>query len=243
MAVGRFLQTLKTNGLDPVQSEWGGRLWRDVPKELVIGFLQEFESHPHDFNFHEPEAGDGHTGLVGFVASTPEQRLQTWDMVIPNGSTQGITLIGTDMAIKPLRRTIEQRDGGETLIVSGAKARVGGPGDERHGLTRGQVEECDESYLKENPNKKRVPDSRYRAIRKQPLLLLHLIRPFDSADNDLLATVSPDGQPVSAIGISFPVFDDSNSATQVHYRINLVEWRNLFEVETDDDVAVEESLD
>jgi hypothetical protein len=41
-----------------------------------------------------------------------------------------------------------------------------------------------------------------------------------------------------ALGLSFPVFDDTEIRRRVRYRVNLVEWRNLFDLETEDDVEI-----
>jgi len=43
------------------------------------------------------------------------------------------------------------------------------------------------------------------------------------------------GLPLVAAGISFPEFDDKDAERRVKYRINLVEWRNIFREEVDDD--------
>ena len=44
-----------------------------------------------------------------------------------------------------------------------------------------------------------------------------------------------------ALGLSFPKFDDSGIAGRVRYRVNLVEWRSMFESEADDEEDIEEN--
>jgi hypothetical protein len=44
-----------------------------------------------------------------------------------------------------------------------------------------------------------------------------------------------------ALGLSFPVFDDSDVARRVKYRVNLVAWRALAENEVDDELEVEDA--
>jgi hypothetical protein len=43
-----------------------------------------------------------------------------------------------------------------------------------------------------------------------------------------------------ALGLSFPRFDDSKVAKRVLYKINLVDFRNMFDMEADDESEVED---
>jgi hypothetical protein len=38
-----------------------------------------------------------------------------------------------------------------------------------------------------------------------------------------------------ALGLSFPRFDDSQAAKKVVYKVNVVEWRSLFEEEAEEE--------
>ncbi len=40
-----------------------------------------------------------------------------------------------------------------------------------------------------------------------------------------------DGSLLVGLGLSFPVFDDSAVRSRVVYRVNLVEWRSMFDVD------------
>jgi hypothetical protein len=44
----------------------------------------------------------------------------------------------------------------------------------------------------------------------------------------------PDG--LVALGLSFPVFDDSDVARRVTYRVNLTEWNAILESEIDEQI-------
>jgi len=217
-------------------SPWGNLFWANAPKEVVAEFLNRFESHPHNFSFYTPEEERQSHGLARFIRNTDEPKLQSWDIVIPNGQENPINLFDTDIEIRPSKRGIIRKDGGNTIMVSGTKARVGSRGVEKEGLHESVANTAREKYLKENPEKKGVPDKVYRAIRPKPLLLLYVVKPYEK-DKDVSSNVTPDGTPLIAIGLSFPEFDDSDIAKKVSYNVNLVEWQNKFNAEIDEDLG------
>jgi hypothetical protein len=82
---------------------------------------------------------------------------------------------------------------------------------------------------------KNIPDKAYRARRHKPLLLLHLIKPYIIKKEEK-EEFDTGGITLVAIGLSFPKFDDSNDARRVRYRVNPVEWKNMFMAEADDEM-------
>jgi hypothetical protein len=230
---------LSEAGIDPAPSPWGNMFWSDIPKEIIADFLDRFESHPHNFSFYTPEDEKHLRGLGKFVRETQELKLQKWDVVIPNGQEPPKKLFDTRLEIKPSRRGVILKDSGNTIMVSGTKARVGSRGIEREGLSKDVAEKAGDDFLASNPDKKGVPDKVYREKREKPLLLLYIITPYEN-DKDISSSVSPDGDPLVAVGLSFPRFNDSSIANKVSYRVNLVEWQNKFEAEIDDDMEDED---
>jgi hypothetical protein len=75
-----------------------------------------------------------------------------------------------------------------------------------------------------------INDEEYRKCRTRPLLLVHLLKPYVRDEE-----FDTGGLPLVATGLSFPEFDDRDVTRRVRYRVNLVEWRNLFGEEVDDD--------
>ena len=57
---------------------------------------------------------------------------------------------------------------------------------------------------------------------------MHVIQPKTDGEQKKL----PAG--LFALGLSFPVFDDSDVARRVTYRVNLVEWNAILESEIDE---------
>ncbi len=240
LATRDLIHELDSLAIESSASPWGNVFWKNVPKTVVADFLNRFESHPHNFSFYTPEEERRTHGLARFIQNSAEPLLQSWDIVIPNGQEESIKLFGTDIEIRPSKRSIVKKDGGNTIMVSGTKARVGSRGIEREGLSKEIADAARDEFMKANPDKKGVPDKVYRAIRKRPLLLLHVVTPYIE-DQDVSSTIVADGQPLVAVGLSFPRFDDSAIAKKVLYRVNLIEWQNKFDAEMDDDIGEDDA--
>lgn len=216
----QFIRRLTEAGFQAVDSPWGNNLWQKVPKDHVAFLLRRFQSHPLDFVFQQDF-------LASFVESTNEERLQEWDVVLPNGGRPETEFAG--VLYRPQRRKVTYNDVTKSILVSGSSRRVGSRGIEREGMAEDLVREVDAAYRIEKPGKN-VPDSEYRKKRERPLLLLHLIYP--ELNGNPLNTF---GETLVALGLSFPRFDDRMVAKRITYKINLVDFRNMFMLETDDE--------
>jgi hypothetical protein len=217
VAVDRFVEKLRAAKISFERSEWGNIICRSVPREIVAGFLRNFDVHPMNVAF---QTGD----LSKYLESTNEPVLQLWDVVFAGGSGNPVAL--GPVSVPAARRDIVLRDG--MLLVSGTHARVGSRGVEREGLDTATVKGLQDEYKKANPGKS-IPDRIYRRARVRPLLIVNLLtaNPPNPA---------PDVPEIVALGLSFPLFDDSDIAKRVTYRVNLVEWRSMLDQEVDDDL-------
>ncbi len=215
---------LETHGFQRERSPFGNNLWRDIPKDIICRFLRRFESHPLNLTFQ----GDD---LASFLERTDEVKLQSWDIVLPNGGGE-LEIEFAGIPYRPQKRKIEIRGDSRSILVSGAKARVGSRGIEKEGVPEDLFCSKEAEYRELNRN---IPDWEYRRLRPKPLLIVHLVKPVENGQD-----YDTDGIPLVAVGLSFPEFDDRDMARRVRYRVNLVEWRNLFQVETDDDMETDD---
>jgi hypothetical protein len=218
-----FLRAIERAGASRRRSPFGAgnTLWTGVPKTEVAQMLRRFRIHPRNVTFQGED-------LATFLERTDEPRLQVWDVVLPNGEEPETELL-PGLSYKPQKRKVtytNERD----ILVAGKSARVRSRGVEREGVDPQVVKMAEDRYRAENEGKKNVPDNVYRAVRERPLLLIHCITAY--SEGVKLPTV---GDPHIALGLSFPRFNDSGLASRVTYRVNVVEWRNLFENETDDE--------
>jgi hypothetical protein len=226
ITVERFLDGLRAGGRRVGESRLHNPFWRAVPKEHVVDLLRGFDVHPMNISF---QARD----LAAFLEATTEERLQEWDVVLPQGEGDGRDLGG--VMLRRNKRKVTLHEG--SILVSGRSARVGSRGIEREGLSEEQIRAVTDAYKQDEKNRgKSVPDHKYREQRERPLLLIHLIEPsIDDGDEKKL----PDD--LIALGLSFPRFNDADVAKRVTYRVNLVEYNAMVEHEIDDQVEDEDA--
>ena len=168
-----------------------------------------------------------------------EPRLDYWDVVAPNGR-------GPEESIEPVHITLQRRKlevdpSRRSILVSERKMRVGSRGIEREGLPTDIVTAVENEFRSDKKNDgKNLSDAHFRAVRDSPLLLLHFLQGIIAKRNSEREVISEEiyaveGGPLFAIGLSFPKFDDSKENRRVRYRVNLVEWRNMFGGDQGDD--------
>ncbi|MBI5135767.1 MAG: Z1 domain-containing protein [Nitrospirae bacterium] len=224
-AAAEFLDGLATAGIPHETSPWGNTIWHGVPKTSVASMLRRFLSHPLDFVFQQDF-------LAAFLENTDEPCLASWDVLLPSGKEEETEFAGVRCRLQ--RRKVTVNAATRSILVSGRSRRVGSRGIEREGLRTEDVHRIAEEYRVASGGKS-IPDSEYRRHRERPLLLIHLIAPTEEGNR-----VDTGGQPLVALGLSFPRFDDTSVARRVRYDINLVAFRNMFDMEVDDEPEAED---
>jgi hypothetical protein len=222
VAAETLFMELSAQGIVQTESPYRNTMWSGVPKKVVSRFLGRFESHPLNLTYQREY-------LAQFLGTTNEPTLQNWDIVLPNGGESEVEFAG--IKYKPQKRNVEVKRETRSILVSGTKARVGSRGIEKEGIPGAEVSRIEEEYRAKGQS---VPDKAFRAVRSRPLLLIHIVKPFESGRNYDTADL-----PLIAVGLSFPNFDDRDAARRIRYRINLVEWRNMFQAEIDDDMETD----
>lgn len=224
-AAERFVRELADAGISSSTSIWGNTIWHDVPKNHIASLLRRFVSHPLDFVFQQDF-------LAAFLDHTSEPCLEQWDVVIPNGREPEQEFAGIRYRLQ--KRKVAVNSATRAILVSGRSRRVGSRGIEREGMPPDLVRRLEEEY-KANHAGASIPDKEFRAHRQRPLLLLHLTAPIKDG-----LPLDTGGRPLVALGLSFPTFDDSSVAKRVRYEINLVAFRNMFDIEVDDEPETED---
>lgn len=220
-----FIGRLTDAGIPAESSPWRNTIWRGVDKGHVAFLLRRFLSYPLDFIFQQDF-------LASFLETTTEQCLQRWDVALPSGSEDETDFAG--IPYRPQKRKVTVNTATRSILVSGSSRRVGSRGIEREGISVEKVRQIEEAYSARTGGKS-IPDKEYRVHRERPLLLLHLTKPLvkDTA-------LDTSGEPLVALGLSFPVFNDSMIAKRVTYKINLVDFRNMFTLEADDEPEIDD---
>lgn len=208
-------------------------LWIGVEKSLIVNFLRRFISHPLNLTLQSQ-------ALAEFIEKSVDSKLGAWDIAIPSGGVDERELIH-DLFIKPRKRKILIEHAKRSILVNEKKMRVGSPADEQAGLSGEDVMAAERNFHASS-GKKTVPSHAYRAMRKRPLLLLHLLKPVTGTQNADYS-LPEDCEALVAVGMSFPSLDVASQS--VRYRINLVELRNMLanEAEGDDDLEEEDDVE
>jgi hypothetical protein len=162
-----------------------------------------------------------------FVREALDPKMGDWNVVIPMGEGKVLPAEAeTTRKIFLERRNLEiDKDGTQSILVSGKKMRVGSRGVEGEGLSEEERNAAKHEF-ESNPDyaeKKSIPDHLYRTQRSRPLLMIHFI---EQSGNDPVDV--PSGTAVCALGLSFPRLEKDSE--MISYRVNLVELRNMLEM-------------
>ena len=230
----RLVAALKESGFDeeraiPVP---GGKLLREIPFDIVDGFLRDFQNHPDSpLSAVEP--------IRRYMGDRRADELETWDVLVtslkPTDEKRVEDIGGWNLV--PIRRAIGADDLPKGILsVSGPSSRVASRGMEMAGLTDEQIALAKKDFLGGQPEPSgkapNYPDRIFRARRERPLLLLYNIRIKDDKVAEPNRALLP-GEPVVGWGISFPV--SSRPDQKVEYILNTTKLRELFGDEDNDE--------
>ena len=225
-----LVQALHAQGISIEISEWNNPIARNVPKDVIASFIDAFEVHPHNFKLYVADDEKTDFGLGKFIAETDEASLQHWDVVFPQGELPTRDFLKTGIELNPVRRVVTTSDSDQTVLISGAKARVGSRGVEREGIAKDVV---DELIAEAKANGKNIADHMLRSRRAKPLLLIYAVVPHQPGGDAVWKGLAEDDIFV-AYGLSFPQFDDKTLTKTVAYRVNTT-WLRDHAIDEDDD--------
>ena len=193
-------------------------LYKDIPMNEVLGFLRNYYVEDNNVAFNVD-------AFEKYIKKN--NHLKNWDVAFPY--TKSGMEISRDLPVGAQKRSFVKKD--DMLLVNGTKVRVGSGGCTQIGLDMVQVEEIDTSY-KERGGKKNVPDNEYLIENRNPILLIHFLKPSENSEK-----LGYNDFPLVALGIGFPRVENvfSERAT-IKYIINLVALRKgMIEAEDEGD--------
>lgn len=210
-------------------------LWKSIPKEIVVDFLESYVSHPLDTRFPS-------TAIAKFLRNSKDSILDDWDIAFPNGELVSQDFV-QGLPTKALRRKVTLDSESRSYLVGGNKRRLGDASHEKIGLSETDIKVAEDKFRTdpENKEKKSVPGKSYRQERQMPLLLLYLLKP-ENKENNKDVELPDKCKFMVAVALVFPAL--KSGGENFTYRINLVELRNLIpnEVENVDDEIDEDEL-
>jgi hypothetical protein len=213
-----------------IEREDARYFWSAVNKDEIEQLLRDFRTHPWHLNFQG-------SALADFIKDSKD--VTNWDVVIAEGSASEYNeLVCGDatLRIKPEKRAVKATN--SQISISGTKVRVGAGGAAKIGLSKEQRKAVEDDFCRKNPDKKHIPDSAYLQIQRNPILMLHVaaVDKTGTDDKGNLRSQIDTGIEVPdylfALGIGIPANGDEKIA---HYMVNMVEFRNFYDAEEDED--------
>lgn len=198
--------------------------WRNVPKEMIVQLLLDFETHPWHLAFQG-------RALAEYIDEKMNE--ETWDVaLITDGEgltyAQGLKYGDQTLTIRSTeKRTVIADD--KMIRISGTKVKVGSGGCTRVGLSADEIELAKERFQKQNGNK-HMSDSAYLIKERSPLLMLHIIHTDLDKEESTNFNV-PDY--LFALGVGFP--DSGGGVKTANYMVNMVELKNWMDPDEEED--------
>jgi hypothetical protein len=177
---------------DKVTSGW---LLKDVPVSVVKQFCSEFDNHPGSWLTDSDPLSD-------YIQVREADELSEWDVLFTSlqhhrEDAKSDNSLGIPIVCQ--NRSAGSRSDATTLRISN-KQRVSSRGVERTGLTPSEIAGAEATFRGKTDKAEKVnyPDRIYRAVRKRPLLIVHLLDVTPESGGAALPF------PVVAWSISFP---------------------------------------
>ncbi|EJN02527.1 Z1 domain-containing protein [Phyllobacterium sp. YR531] len=209
----------------------GGRLLTGAPVAPVLQFLKEFQNHEGAL------LTDGDP-LRRYILARADDELERWDILFAGveRGTDDTVDENLGISLNRQRRTAGKQSNQKTLHITN-KQRVASRGVEATGLDVDEIASARDDHLAKLKRDGKLPaagervnfpDKIYRAVRRRPLLIVHLLR----VDPET-AKVADDPQPVVAYSISFP--RTAKEEDTVEYIVNTTWIREHFRDEGDEE--------
>ncbi|MFP7754565.1 Z1 domain-containing protein [Thermodesulfobacteriota bacterium B35] len=210
-----FVQDL--SGHPVTRDSQPGYLYKDIPLSKIIPFLESYQNHPaSQLTERKP--------VLEYAEWLRNRGIDEWDVImlsLSNKSGAPATHFFSELPIIPQKRTVSDFPGNGIELN---RRRLASRGHEKAGLTKHEIAEAESSFRLEKPDEKEVknyPDRIYRAKRKKPLLMLHVLDCRKKSEPDI--PLFPDG--IIAFGISFPGEAGTRRPEKlVGYMVNVVWW-------------------
>ena len=211
-----------------VQREGERYFWEGIHKDEIEQLIRDFRTHPWHLSFQG-------SALADFIRDCAD--ISDWDVTIPEGEGNTAELLCGDeyLSIATESRIVKVTK--EQISISGTKVRVGAGSVSKTGLTKEQRKEAEDKFRSES-SKQHIPDSAYLKINRNPILMLHIVAVDRTKTDDRgnLRTQIDDGCTVPdylfALGIGIPAIGSEKIA---YYMVNMVELKNYYDSEEDED--------
>lgn len=218
-------------------------VYSGIDKSIIANYIAAYVSHPRHIPFNS-------TDLAMHINNS--LTYPKWTVAIIGGSGEKVEekYIHNRMIQEKINyssRVMLTDD--NCLLISGQRARVGVPGATKYGLCDDDRKKIEDKFHAEKPDAKTIPDKPYLRIKREPILLIYIIKidqnqlpkqadgtgrkaNSDRASIELIGDI-----PVIGLGLGFPgEYDGASKESQkVKYVLNRVSEQNMRNFEEDEE--------
>ncbi len=205
------------------------RGYKNVPKELILDFLSNFNASYANFPF------DTET-IKNFINNYGGYELNKWDVVFINGESNKTFEIGNSQKVNCVERSFIFKHNDDLIQISGKRNRLGAAEDSKFGLTEFDIDKIKEKFysIPENKNKSMSQKVFFEYVRN-PLLMIYPIQLGKVLETDDQVKAKERlnvSNTLIGISVGFPIL--ANSETKyAKYKINLIELKKIEEYDTE----------
>jgi hypothetical protein len=224
-SVRRLVDQMAEGGFPLANStkEASGWLVQGVGPEPIEDFVSEFRNHEGSI---KTDPGP----VRRYIQDRRSGELAVWDVLFTSVNQSTLVDESLGVPIQCQRRAAGKRSNASTLYVTN-KQRVASRGVEKTGLSDEEIAAAEAHYREHHPSngsdERNYPDWIYRAARKRPLLIVHLLGIGKEGD-DLSGQ-----RPTVAYSISFP--QTALEEKRVEYVVNTTWWKENYQEELDEE--------
>lgn len=242
--LNNWLETLKKENyqfIDPVSEGMAIKTPQilNVPRRYVIELLSNFNSHYLNTKFRTED-------IINIVNDFDDDTVENWDVTIAVGEGELVDL--STIRINPVIRSFRHKIESKALQMSSANARLGSLTQAKAGLTLSKLTEIEEEYEKYNTDNGEVRNPSQETyfksgLPRNPLLAIYPVQlkcmkkeldghMIEDTDKKRIAEKLP--KPLIGLSIGIPAIEGREKKLY-SYKINMVKYKELFEVSDDMD--------
>ena len=210
----------------------------NVPKDIVLDYLRSFKSHYLNLDFRIED-------IVELLSDYTDGTVDLWDILIATGGGDESDFCDLPFKVKSVNRRFAIKKQSNALQMSGQSAHLGSKDLAKGGLTKAQVKKITEAIKKITPpleiNKALSAEDYFSSgVCRNPLLIIYPVALSPATmsrervlydDIEKVKMIRSFGR-AALIGLSMGIPNiDGREAKKIKYRINLIKWREMLDVD------------
>ena len=194
-----------------------------MSKKTIIEYLSTYNTHPLNFDFHAED-------FVKILREDKGADLDKWDVMIASGKGEERDL--AEIPVRTVQRIFDYKAKQNAYQMSGKGSRLGSRDAGKGGLTSDTVEKIEDTLRHIEPKNKNFSQADYfkTGIRRNPLLVIYPVQLKAEPGTEKEKLAQKAAVPLIGLSIGIPRVEGQEDK-KYNYKINVVKWKELYEVE------------